>query len=116
MLLCHLHDRHALAHPLVDPEAGERPQQHHAAMTATAAAKQRPRQLLPLPQPIPAALDTRVVAVQGIDNMLQDMRGRLQLLEGSLLQQLQAQADKLSAAAQQMAASAAAEAAATQEQ
>eukprot|EP00878_Enallax_costatus_P007658 GHUV01008017.1.p1 GENE.GHUV01008017.1~~GHUV01008017.1.p1 ORF type:complete len:401 (+),score=143.11 GHUV01008017.1:2658-3860(+) len=108
--------RHALAHPLVDPEAGERAQQHHAAMTATAMAKQRPRQLLPLPQPIPTALDTREVAVQGIGNMLQDMRGRLQFLEGSLLQQLQSQANKLSAASQQMAASAAAEAEASPEQ
>lgn len=71
-------------------------------MTAAAAAKQRPRQLLPLPQPIPTALDTRMVVVQGIDSLLQNMRGRLQALEGSLLQQLQAQADKLTATSQHM--------------
>jgi hypothetical protein len=48
-------------------------------MTAAALAKQRPRQLLPLPQPIPAALDTRVKSVQGIEAVLTSMRGRLQV-------------------------------------
>ncbi|WIA28541.1 hypothetical protein OEZ86_011083 [Tetradesmus obliquus] len=94
--------RHALAHPLVDADAGMQPPQHHTGMTAAALAKQRPRQLLPLPQPIPAALDTRVKAVQGIEAVLTSMRGRLQVLEGTLLQQLQAQSDKLSAVAQAM--------------
>ncbi|WIA08483.1 hypothetical protein OEZ85_007919 [Tetradesmus obliquus] len=94
--------RHALAHPLVDADAGMQPPQHHTGMTAAALAKQRPRQLLPLPQSIPAALDTRVKAVQGIEAVLTSMRGRLQVLEGTLLQQLQAQSDKLSGVAQAM--------------
>lgn len=79
-LPCALAHRHALAHPLVtDAAAGERPQQHHAALTAAAAGKQRPRKLLPQPQPIPLALDTRVVQPQAIDGLLRDMRGRLQV-------------------------------------
>jgi hypothetical protein len=53
--------------------------QHHTGMTAAALAKQRPRQLLPLPQPIPAALDTRVKSVQGVEAVLTSMRGRLQV-------------------------------------
>jgi hypothetical protein len=53
--------------------------QHHTGMTAAALAKQRPRQLLPLPQPIPAALDTRVKSVQGVEAVLASMRGRLQV-------------------------------------
>lgn len=71
--------RHALAYPLVDTDVGQRPQQHHTSMTAAAAAKQRPRQLQPLPQPIPTALDTRVKDVQSIEAVLLGMRGRLQV-------------------------------------
>lgn len=71
--------RHALAHPLVDAEAGMQAPQHHNGTTAAALAKQRPRQLLPLPQPIPVTLDTRVKHVQGIEAVLLGMRGRLQV-------------------------------------
>jgi len=75
--------RHALAHPLVDPQAGQQPQQHHTTMTAAAVAKQRPRQLKPLPQPIAVQLDTKVVQQESIDEVLSNMRGRLQVRAGS---------------------------------
>ncbi|KAF8072588.1 hypothetical protein HT031_000248 [Scenedesmus sp. PABB004] len=86
--------RHALAHPLVDADAGQRPPQHHAALTAAAAAKQRTRALLPLPEPIGVGLASRVAPAQA--------------MQGTLLQQLQAQAAQMATGAQAMQRSAAA--------
>ncbi len=55
-----VHGRFALAHPLVDPDAGLAPDQHHMAATATSRNRRLEHQLQPLPQPIPVALDTKV--------------------------------------------------------
>jgi hypothetical protein len=48
-------------------------------MTAAAAAKQRPRQLKPLQQPIPVGLDTKVVQEEAMNDLLSKMRDRLQV-------------------------------------
>lgn len=87
--------RHALTHPLVDPDAGQRPEQHHMRPTAAAAAKQHQGHLKPLAQPISPSLTTRVEQVQDLGSQLQAMRGRLTAMQGSLLPQLQAQAIKM---------------------
>lgn len=88
--------RHALSHPLVDPDAGQRPQQHHMRSTAAAAAKQQHGRLMSLPQPILSSLNTRVQPVHNVEKLLKDMRSRLAAMQATLLPQLQAQANKMS--------------------
>jgi hypothetical protein len=89
--------RHALAHPLVDPDAGQRPQQHHMRTTAATAAKASAARLMPLPQPISTALGTQVQPVPDLLGQLKSMRGRLTAMQGTLLPQLQGQANRMTA-------------------
>lgn len=71
--------RFALAHPLVNTEAGLLPDQHHLVMTEAARAKQRQRQLAPLPEPIPVPLNTKVQKIQSIESVLQGMKHKIQV-------------------------------------
>jgi hypothetical protein len=78
--------RHALTHPLVDPDAGLSRDQHHTAATAASAAKRRERaaskgqgQGQQLQQPISGAVETRVTAVEGLERVAASIRGRLQV-------------------------------------
>jgi hypothetical protein len=89
--------RHALTHPLVDPDAGQRPQQHHMRTTAATAAKAAAPRLMPLPQPISTALGTQVQPAPDLLGQLKSMRGRLTAMQATLLPQLQGQANRMTA-------------------
>jgi hypothetical protein len=64
--------------------------------TAATAAKQQHGRLMPLPQPISPSLNTRVEPVRDVGKLLRDMRSRLTAMQGTLLPQLQAQANNMS--------------------
>jgi hypothetical protein len=82
--------RHALSHPLVDPDAGARPDQHHAAATALSRARRRPRAqrrgagagagAAAAGGRILEALQTRAAAVGNLESVATAIRGRLQVL------------------------------------
>lgn len=91
--------RFALAHPLVEADAGLGGDAHHTALTAAARAKRRdkPARLAPLgaaatatAAAAAATLDPRALKVLTVEGVLDRMRARLTALEGALTSQLAA--------------------------
>lgn len=74
--------RHALTNPLVDPDAGLHPDQHHMAATAASVAKRsrrRERAGRGEGAGIPEGLRTRVQPLAGLEAVAATIRGRLQV-------------------------------------